>query len=86
MRTQQELGVLVLLLVELGLSLHRDDKLEFAGSHPFQLLLQPVWVPSEELHDFRFLDMVDKLDGLGVIHHARNSAIERLRSQRSPDT
>jgi len=76
----------VLLLVELGEPLHRDDKLEFLPRHPLELPLQFISVAAELLHDFGVLDAVKQFDGLGVVHHAGNRPVQSLSAERGPDT
>ena len=85
-RAEQEFGVLNLLLVELGVTLHRDGKLELPARHTLELALKAVRVASEALHNLRVLDAVEELDGLGVVHHAGNGTVQRLCTQGSPDT
>ena len=83
---QQKFGILVLLLVELGEPLHRNDKLEFAPRHPLELPLQFISVPTELLYDLGVLDAVKQFDSLGVIHHAGNCPVQGLSAERGPDT
>src|SRR5690606_38804636 len=78
--------VLVLLLVELGVPLHRNDKLELAPGHPLELPLQFIRIPAEQLDDLGVLDAVKQLDGFGVVHHARHRAVERLSAEGGPDS
>ena len=85
-RAQQKLGILMLLLVELGEPLHRNDKLEFAPCHPLELPLQFISVATEQLYDLGVLDAVKQLDGLGIIHHAGNCPVQGLSAKRCPDT
>ena len=80
-RAQQELGVLLLLTVELRIPLHRHGELELAAHHALQLPLELVHVPAEELDDLGVLDAVPELDRLRVVHHARDCAVERLRAK-----
>lgn len=83
---QEEFGILVFLLVELGVTLHRDDKLELSAGHPLELSLQLVRVAAKELNDFRVLDTVQELDRLRVVHETRDRTVEGLCTQRRPDT
>ena len=83
---EKELGVLTLLLGELGVTLHRDTDLELAASHPLELALKLVRVATEHLDDFGVLDAVEKLDGAAVVHETRDGAVKGLRTERSPDT
>ncbi len=76
----------MLLLVKLGETLHRHDEFELATGHAFELALQLVRVSAEHLHDLGVLDTVEKLDCLGVVHHAGHRAIESLCTKRGPDT
>ena len=85
-RAQQKLSILLLLAVELGVALHRDDELELAAGHALQLPLELIGVPAEELDDLGVLDAVQELDRLRIVHHARDRAVKRLRTKRSPDT
>ena len=55
---QQKLGILMLLLVELGEPLHRNDELEFAPRHPLELPLQFIGVATKRLYGLRVLDAV----------------------------
>jgi len=76
----------MLLLVELGEPLHRNDKLELAPRHPLELPLQFISVPTELLYDLGVLDAVKQFDSLGIVHHAGNCPIQGLSAERCPDT
>ncbi|KAJ2975809.1 hypothetical protein NUW54_g11669 [Trametes sanguinea] len=67
-------------------ALHRDDELELATRHALELTFELVRVTAEELNDLGVLDAIEELDRLGVIHHTRDCAVQRLRAQGSPDT
>ena len=84
--SKKELGVLVLLLGELGVPLHGDDELELPPRHPLELSFELVGVSSEELDDLRVFDSVEKLDGLGVVHEAGDGSVEGLSSKGGPDS
>ena len=84
-RAQQELGVLHLLLLKLGVPLHRDTELELAPRHALQLALELVRVAAEHLHHLRILDAVEELDGAAVVHEAGDGAVEGLEPERRPD-
>ena len=84
--TQQKLGILMLLLVELGKPLHRNNKLEFPPRHPLEFPLQLIGVAAKELHDLGILDMVKQFDSLGVVHHAGNRPVQGLSAEQGPDT
>lgn len=84
-RAEEELGVLDLLLAELGVALHRDDEAELATRHPLELALESLGVAAEELDDLGVLDAVEELDGLGVVHESGDGTVERLSAQRRPD-
>jgi len=76
----------MLLLVELGEPLHRNDKLELAPCHSLELPLQFISVATELLYDLGVLDAVKQFDSLGVIHHAGNRPVQGLSAKRGPDT
>merc|ERR1712093_439014 len=76
--TEQELGVLHLLLLELGITLHRYNELEFATCHAFQLALEFVGVTTKHLNNFRVLNTVEQLDSTTVVHESRDGTIEGL--------
>jgi hypothetical protein len=84
--SEQELGILMLFLVEFRVSLHRNDKLELSSSHSIKFSLELISVAAKELNDLGVLDSVEKLDSLGVVHETRNSSVESLSTERSPNT
>lgn len=58
--------------------------LEFAPGHPLELATHPIRVPAEELYDLRVLHAVQQLGRLGVVHHPRHCAVQRLCTQQRP--
>ena len=56
---QQELGVLTLLLLELGVALHGDDDLELAARHALEFAFELIRVAPEHLHDLGVLDAIE---------------------------
>ena len=44
-----------------------------------------VCVATKQLHNFRGLKREEKFDGHRVIHHAGNSSVKRLSSERCPN-
>ena len=78
--TKQELGILALFLVELGISLHGNNYLEFASGHALELTFKLVRVAAEHLHHLGILNSVEQLDCTTVVHKTRNCSIQSLRS------
>ena len=85
-RTQQEFSVLNLFLVETRVALHRNYEFKFSVAHAFQFLLEALGVTTEQLHNFRVLDTVQQLDGLVVVHKATHRSVQRLCTQRRPNS
>ena len=78
--TKQELGILALFLVELGISLHGDNYLEFASGHALELTFKLIRVATEHLHHLGILNSVEQLDRTTVVHKTRDCSIKSLRS------
>jgi len=76
----------MLLLVELGELLHRNDRLEFMPRHPLELPLQFISVAAELLYDLGVLDAIKELNRLGIVHHTGNRPVQGLGKERGPDT
>lgn len=76
--TEQEISVFVFFLVELGVSLHRDDELELPPRHTLQLSFQFVRITTKVVNDSRVLDTIEELDSLGVVHHTGDGPVECL--------
>jgi hypothetical protein len=83
---EKELGVLTLLLGELGVTLHGNTDLELATSHAFELTLKLVRVATEHLNDLGVLNTVEEFDGAAVIHETRDGTVKSLGAEGGPDT
>ncbi|KAH3669982.1 hypothetical protein OGATHE_002795 [Ogataea polymorpha] len=84
--TKQELRIFKLFRLEFGQTLHRNNKLELSSSHSFKLSLQSFSITTKHLNNLRVFNTVEKLDSSGVVHETRNSSVQGLRSQRSPNS
>jgi hypothetical protein len=84
--TEQELGVLTLILVELGVTLHGNTDTELAAGHTLKLTFELLGISAEHLDDFGVLNTIQKLDSTAVVHETRYSSVQSLRAKRGPDT
>ena len=55
-------------------------------AHTFQFLLEALRVATKQLYNFGVLDTVQQLYGLVVVHKATHRSIQRLCTQRRPNS
>jgi hypothetical protein len=78
-------SVLVFLLVELRISLHGNNELEFSPRYRFQFMFELVGIPPKSLNDLGVLDAVEEFDGFPIVHHTGDGSVEGLGAKRGPD-